>query len=278
VSTSAEPLTRSDPPSYTEVRPSPGLAPWIECFWSIHAGPGPSLLNRVLPDGCSDLIVGVGGSPAAMIVGTMRTALVVPLAGPATLLGVRFHPGAALRIFDTPLTELTDRRIPLDALWGSAADELSTALAQATGPTGTRRAERILAKRLVGAETSLQSDEALAERAVELFRRARGGIGVREAAAALGVGERRLQRAFDRSVGLSPKGLARVLRFRRALRGLDEAGGGPVSWARLAALAGYADQPHFIRDFRALAGVTPAAYLRERRAVGFVQYEETPTG
>lgn len=130
------------------MRPSPGLAPWIECFWSIHAGPGPSLLNRVLPDGCSDLIVGVGGSPAAMIVGTMRTALVVPLAAPATLLGVRFHPGAALRILDTPLTELTDRRIPLDALWGSAADELSTALAQAAGPAGTRRAERLLAKRL----------------------------------------------------------------------------------------------------------------------------------
>ena len=278
MSTSAEALLRSVPPSYTEVRPSPGLAPWIECFWSIRAGPGPSLCNRVLPDGCSDLIVGVGGSPAAMIVGTMRAALVVPLAGPATLLGVRFHPGAALRIFDTPLTELTDRRIPLHSLWGSAADELSTALAEAAGPTGTQRAERILTKRVAGAEAGCQSDEALAERAVELFRRARGSIGVREAAAALGVGERRLQRAFDRSVGLSPKGLARVLRFRRALRALDEAAGGAVSWARVAAFAGYADQPHFIRDFRALAGLTPAAYLRERQAVGFVQYAETRTG
>jgi AraC-like DNA-binding protein len=260
------------------VRPSPGLAPWIECFWSIRAGPGPSLFNRVLPDGCSDLIVGVGGSPAVMTVGTMRAALVVPLAGSATLLGVRFHPGAALRIFDTPLTELTDRRIPLDYLWGSAADELSTALVDAAGPAGTQRAERILAKRLAGAEARAQSDEALAERAVELFRRARGSIGVREAAAALGVGERRLQRAFDRSVGLSPKGLARVLRFRRALRGLHAAAGGTVSWARVAAFARYADQPHFIRDFRALAGLTPAAYLRERQAVGFVQYEETGPG
>ena len=167
-----------------------------------------------------------------------------------------------------------EKNVERDVVFGA----VESALAQATGPTGTRRAERLLAKRLAGAETSLQSDEALAERAVELFRRARGGIGVREAAAALGVGERRLQRAFDRSVGLSPKGLARVLRFRRALRGLDEAGGGPVSWARLAALAGYADQPHFIRDFRALAGVTPAAYLRERQAVGFVQYEGTSTG
>jgi AraC-like DNA-binding protein len=262
---------------YSELRPSPGLAPWIECFWSIRAGPGPSTLNRVLPDGCSDLIVGVEGSPSATIVGTMRTALVTPLAGSAKLFGVRFHPGAALRIFDTPLTELTDRRIPLESLWGSAADELSQALAEAPGPAGPGRAERLLAARLTGAATRPHGDEALAERAVTLFRRARGGIGVRQAAAALGVGERRLQRAFDRSVGLSPKVLARVLRFRTAVRGLDGAASGPVSWAGLAVGAGYADQAHFIRDFRTLAGLTPAAYLRERRAVGFVQYRESRT-
>jgi AraC-like DNA-binding protein len=235
------------------------------------------MVNRVLPDGCSDLIVGVAGSPAATIVGTMRTALVVPLTGPATLHGVRFHPGAALRVFDTPLTELTDRRIPLESLWGRAAHELSQALAEAAGPAGPGRAERILAARLA-VDPSAHGDEALADRAVTLFRRARGGIGVRDAAAALGVGERRLQRAFDRSVGLSPKVLARVLRFRQAVRGLDQATTGPVSWAGLAALAGYADQAHFIREFRALAGLTPAAYFRERRAVGFVQYGEPGTG
>ncbi len=274
---SPESLAPQGPASYTEVRPSPGLAPWIECFWSIRAGPGPSVINRVLPDGCSDLIVGVAGLPGATIVGTMRTALMVPLAGPATLHGVRFHPGAALRIFDTPLTELTDRRIPLQSLWGSAADEMSQALADAAGPAGLGRAERLLTARL-RAEARAHGDEALAERAVALFRRARGGIGVRNVAAALGVGERRLERAFDRSVGLSPQVLARVLRFRQAVRGLDQAAGRLVSWAGFAALAGYADQAHFIRDFRALAGLTPAAYLRERRAVGFVQYNETRTG
>jgi AraC-like DNA-binding protein len=236
------------------------------------------MLNRVLPDGCSDLIVGVEGLPAATIVGTMRTALVVPLAGSARLLGVRFHPGAALRIFDTPLNELTDRRIPLESLWGSAAHELSHALAEAGGPAGPSKAERILSTRLAGHEAGSHNDESLAERAVTLFRRARGGIGVRQAAAALGVGERRLQRAFDRSVGLSPKMLARVLRFRRAVRQFDGAASSPGSWARLAALAGYADQSHFIREFRTLAGLTPAAYLRERRAVGFVQYGESRTG
>jgi AraC-like DNA-binding protein len=91
------------------------------------------------------------------------------------------------------------------------------------------------------------------------------------------VGERRLQRAFDRSVGLSPKVLGRVLRLRQAVRRLESAGR-PLSWAGVAAAAGYADQAHLIREFRALAGVTPAAYVRERRAVGFVQYPETAAG
>ena len=69
-----------------------------------------------------------------------------------------------------------------------------------------------------------------------------------------------------------------MLRFRQAVGALDRTAGGPASWAALAARAGYADQAHFIREFRALAGLTPAAYLRERRAVGFVQYGRTGPG
>jgi AraC-like DNA-binding protein len=266
-------------PRYAEVPPSPALAAWIECFWSIQVGSSPVLVNRVLPDGCADFIVGVNGVPGAMVVGTMRSALLVPLAGPARLLGVRFHPGAALRIFDAPLTELTDRRIPLDLLWGRAADELADALHGSDTADGVARAERVVARRLGRGISRPAWDEALAERAVALLRRARGSVGVREVAAALGVGERRLQRAFDRSVGLSPKVLGRVFRFRQAIRQLDGlAPGRPVSWAALATATGYADQAHLIREFKALGGVTPAGYLRERQAVGFVQYAEAGEG
>jgi len=269
----------TDAPRYVEVPPSRALAPWIECFWSIRAGPGPAAVNRVLPDGCADLIVGVDGGQGAMVVGTMRAALLVPLVGPARLVGVRFHPGAALRIFDTPLAQLTDRRVPLELLWGRAAEALADALERADTAAGASRAERVLAERLGPGISRPAGDEALAERAVALLRRARGSVGVREVAAALGVGERRLQRAFDRSVGLSPKVLGRVLRFRQAIRRLDQARNGRLfSWASLAAAAGYADQAHLIREFKALAGVTPAAWLRERRAVGFVQYPEAAGG
>jgi AraC-like DNA-binding protein len=265
-------------PRYAEFPPAPALAPWIECFWSIRAGHTPAITNRVLPDGCADLIVGVDGSGGATVVGTMRTALVVPLAG-ARLVGVRFRPGAALRVFDAPLSELTDRRLPLDQLWSRGAAELADALRQADTAPSAARVERIVADRLEPAARRAAADEALAGHAVALLRRARGSVGIREVAAALGVGERRLERAFERSVGVSPKVLGRVLRLRQAIRRLDAARHAvPLSWAALAGSSGYADQAHLIREFKALAGVTPADYLRERRAVGFVQYDRAGGG
>jgi AraC-like DNA-binding protein len=102
---------------------------------------------------------------------------------------------------------------------------------------------------------------------------------VRDVAAALGVGERRLERAFDRCVGLSPKTLARVLRFREVVERIGRLRdrGTDAGWTAIAFDAGYADQSHLIRDFRELAGVTPARYVAERSGVGFVQYDWTGT-
>src|SRR5262249_59691377 len=68
---------------------------------------------------------------------------------------------------------------------------------------------------------------------------------------------RQLEREFRRRVGLSPKALSRIARFQNLLRlALRH----PTrNWAELAADAGYADQAHMTREFRALSGATPAA-------------------
>jgi AraC-like DNA-binding protein len=232
--------------------------------------------NRVLPDGCTDFIVGIGNDPTPMVVGTMQSAVVIPTAGRVDLFGIRFRPGSALPLVGTPLIELTDQRTPLEALWGREAEQIADLTLSVSPGDRAARAERLLRRRLAGWARSPGGDEAMVAQAVSLLRRARGGVGIGQVAAALGVGQRRLERAFARSVGLSPKALGRVLRFRRALRelALGQDGERRQSWAALAFAAGYADQSHFIREFKKLAGLTPARYLAERRRVGFVQYPD----
>jgi AraC-like DNA-binding protein len=78
----------------------------------------------------------------------------------------------------------------------------------------------------------------------------------------LGWSHKHLVARFQAEVGLPPKRLARILRFERALSGLQRQRS--MSLADVALEAGYCDQAHLNRDFRRLAGLTPTEYLARR--------------
>lgn len=60
-------------------------------------------------------------------------------------------------------------------------------------------------------------------------------------------------------MSLTPKALGRVVRFQRAV---DLLKASPTrSLAHLAALTGYADQPHLNREFRAMTGMSPTGWM-----------------
>ncbi|GAA1869648.1 AraC family transcriptional regulator [Pseudonocardia alni subsp. carboxydivorans] len=88
-----------------------------------------------------------------------------------------------------------------------------------------------------------------------------GRVGVAELAAETGWSRRHLQSRFRSQVGLTPGTVRRVLRFARAA---ELVGGGRDPLALVAAECGYADQPHLSREFRALAGISPAAFRAEQ--------------
>ncbi|MGW6708599.1 helix-turn-helix domain-containing protein, partial [Streptomyces sp. NPDC054956] len=90
----------------------------------------------------------------------------------------------------------------------------------------------------------------------EIVARLRAGQGVAAVAGAVGLGERQLHRRSLDAFGYGPRTLGRILRLRRALA-LTRRGLPP---AQAAQAAGYADQAHYTREARALAGTTPGAY------------------
>jgi AraC-like DNA-binding protein len=112
--------------------------------------------------------------------------------------------------------------------------------------------------------------------AVGMIRQQHGQVDIDTVAHHTGMTRRNLERRFDSLVGISPKRLARIVRFQRALRMLSTRAEtrGPHSpagsGAAMALECGYADQPHFIRDFTELAGCAPGEHLlRHARLSGF---------
>jgi AraC-like DNA-binding protein len=80
---------------------------------------------------------------------------------------------------------------------------------------------------------------------------------VRALAASAGLTARSVERILAHEVGLAPRSLLRIARVQRALALARSSPALP--WGTIAARAGYHDQPHLVREFRALVGRTPSA-------------------
>ena len=91
-----------------------------------------------------------------------------------------------------------------------------------------------------------------------------GSTRIGNIAAEIGWSRKHLYSQFVEHFGHSPKSLARVVRFERALQLM--AVHPNTALTEIALAAGYSDQPQFTREFRAHAGITPTAYTRNRVA------------
>src|SRR4051794_3471319 len=231
--------------TYVEYAPPPGMASHACCVWINVAG-ADGHVQRVLPDGCAD-IVWVDGR---LVVAGPATKPVVAGIEPGSLVaGVRFGPGAAGAALGVSARGLRDRTVELEALWGRPAAQLAERLAQA--PSAARQ---LLAAALAPRLREAAEPPRLVAPAAEALG---GGVTVAAAGRVVALGERQLRRRFHEVVGYGPKTLQRVLRLRRFL---DLADSG-ADLARAAVEAGYSDQPHLSRECAELAGLTPAALL-----------------
>ncbi|MBZ4374478.1 helix-turn-helix domain-containing protein [Corallococcus sp. AS-1-6] len=251
---------------YVEASPCAALAPYVQCYWALElSGAAPVGVHRVLPDGCLDILVDLTDGAGPRVVGAMRTAEVVPLSARASFVAVRFRPGGAQPFLRLPLLELTDAKVALGDLWPREAREWRERLGAVQG-TAARFA---LLERLLLGRLPAQEGDVGVRRAVDLILGARGQVPVRSLEEVMGVGARQVERRFHAAVGLSPKVLCRIARLQHAVELSRELEG-----AQWALAAGYYDQAHQVREFRALTGLTPGAYVREQAEVGFVQSPE----
>ncbi|MEU9400021.1 helix-turn-helix transcriptional regulator [Streptomyces sp. NPDC048242] len=239
---------------YAQWRPTAPLRRWVDCVWVRENAERPAHRQLVVPDGCVDLIWWEG---RAEIVGPDRGPRSVPVRGGAGIAGVRFRPGSAgLLLGRVPVPEVCDVQVPLEELFPGLARPLTERLADAEHP---RAAAAVLDAFAASLLPGYAPDPSV-ERAVALL----GGpepVPLSELAAGLGLSPRQLRRRVTDAVGYGPKTLHGVLRFQRALAW---ARSGEAGLAEIALRAGYADQAHFTREVRRLAGAPPTLLLGRR--------------
>jgi AraC-like DNA-binding protein len=233
------------------------LGPYVAGYSAFRAGAG-AAGRRVLPVGLAALVVDFAGA-GALVSGPRDTALVREGAGWRHGIAIGLTPAGVRAVLGLPMRELAGAVVPLDSVLGSRAGELAVRLEAAPG-WAARFA--VLDEVLTAWLRPERRPDALALHGWERLQDAGGRITVGALAAELSVGRRRLETGFRREIGLTPKTVARIARFQDAVQVLAA----PSGTLGSAAACGYADQPHFNREVRAMAGITPA----ELRA--FVQY------
>lgn len=162
---------------------------------------------------------------------------------------VNLTPTGARELLGVPMHELTDRVVALEDLLSVEERELLARLCDAA--SWEERfcfLDRLLLRRLLRAAPSDVGVHA-ALRAIE---RAPAEIDVAALARTLGCSHKHLIARFRDQVGITPKLAARIARFEAAVALLRS--GRPLTLSELASRAGYYDQAHLARDFRAFTG------------------------
>lgn len=256
---------------FSEIQPLAALAGFVDRIWMLEAPPDAAAAgDPILPDGRPELVLHLGDpfdvvddgqavrQAPILFAGQLPSRLVLRPTGRTAVLGVRFHPHGGAALLSVPQHELMGAPFGLDDLHPALKRDVSA----------VRDSARSLQHAAIAIQQVLlqwirpNAIDARVTFAVEAIARAKGQVSIDRIAERANMTRRHLERRFLDHVGVTPKRLARIARFQHALQFLESRGAG--SGAAAAAACGYADQSHFVRDFRKLAGCPPSAHLLGR--------------
>ncbi len=239
-----------------EYRPGAHLSPFIEAYWEARAGSARQAMDKIVPDGCVDVIYNAGDdlyidslgitlkSEAVYLGGAITQCMEARMPAHAHLIGARFRPAAFSCFYSfASLHEVTDTFVELEK---SFIPPVGSLLAQTVASF-----DRFFAARCAPPGHALLP-------VVNDIVALKGNVSVKELTAAHYITERQLERHFRYHTGLTPKLFINIIRYQSASRLILEEH--PArSLSDIALESGYYDQAHLSREIKKYGGVAPTA-------------------
>lgn len=249
----------------TIIPPPERLRPHVQCFW--WAPPTATAQDYIiLADGAPGLIfqhhnghTGIshvqGGSlPVAFVYGQATAPGVNHIAAGTLTFGVHFRPHAWKDLLGIDASEVTNTLIGLDNL---AVFPITQQLLEQPNPV---QVVNLLADWLWKNLARNRKEDKLIEYSLQRLAREVATVRPEALPGLYHLSPRQYQRRFKQRMGVSPETYIRILKFQRSLQVLSR-----QSFNKLSDIGyelGYADQSHFIREFKQFSGYTPAAFLQ----------------
>jgi AraC-like DNA-binding protein len=252
--------------------PHPALTGIVRDYWLLEAGSSPASLDLV-PDGYPECFFSLehrilfrmaAGDwqrfPAAGMIGQLTGTFSIEVPAFCRLLSVKLYPWAAQALFGQPAWELNNLAPELEAL--APCRELRTLADRIGTEPGFEKMRLLLDQFFLN---KLRSKPEMAGNpflrfSVQKIFGSQGTLPLDGLTGKTQASRRYLEKQFKTHIGLSPKLYARVIRVKKAsICLLDPAYRGNL--ATIAASLDYFDQSHFLKDFKAIVGKSPTAFL-----------------
>ena len=168
---------------------------------------------------------------------------------------VFFKEGGAANFFKVPVHELFKESVSLDNFMiRSELLVVEERIQEAkTDPQRIAVIEQFLLSQL----RQVAPDKLVAT-ALALIHQSKGTVRIAQLAQHLNISQSPLEKRFRQVVGTSPKKFASIVRMKHLLANFDDA----KSSTELGFAAGFYDQAHFIKEFRAFTGQSPSSFSK----------------
>lgn len=240
--------------AYLTYMPTAPLSNWLQSFWQLNVPEG-QYSYRSVPDNCIDLIINLAAPEDTFVVTPFSTSIVFELSGPASYFGIRFHPLGHQGIITAPIGAWGSIDNIVDPSEILPAPFLSVLLDEAQREMSFKNRCEAFSKILLNTMGGFEVDVRLMRYVKYCHQNIASCVNLSDKQCSeFGLSARQLRRLSAQYLGLTPREFAKVLRFQQVLKGLNAGASGSI-WAEA-----FYDQPHFIRDFKSITGITPSAY------------------
>ena len=256
--------------TYYEIKPGQLLQQYVKCYYVYESSSPAAFEDTVFPSGCMEIIFNLGSgnwqtqtgdtfvtTPPIELWGQLNGPLPVRSVGRNTMLGVRFFPHAAASLLTDNINLFNNQIVDYRDVADRSVHTLYAQL-QETRSWNKRITllETFLLKQTAGAGKRLSKVAVVNDLMYEL-RQQEAFYTMETLASRHGISARYMQQLFLQYTGLTPKLYSQINRFQQSLRLVTTRS---TSLTDIAYECGYADQSHFIKEFKSFTGFTPSGY------------------